>query len=148
MQEKNLDIASMLKIIQTAMKTKSNKDFADKKITRTQMDILVFVASEEAKGKEINQVDIQKRFKLTNPTVTGILNRLQDKKIIKRVQSKKDARFNSIVLTKTGKDFIQNCKEKIEEYENKISADLTNTEKEELIRLLSKILKNINEEEE
>lgn len=146
MQDEKLDIASMLKILHTAMRTKANKNLNEKNVTCTQMDMLVFIASEEANGKEVNQVDIQKRFSLTNPTVTGILNRLQEKKIIKRVPSKKDARFNSIILTKAGKEFIYECKERIVRYEEKIFADLTNAEKEELIRLLNKVLKNVKEE--
>lgn len=146
MQECNLNIARMLKVLHTAIKTKGNQNLAKKNITGSQMDILVFIANEEAEGKEINQVDIQKQFSLTNPTVTGILNRLQDKKIIKRVPSKKDARFNKIVLTKSGKEFMDNCKEEIEKYENKIVKNLSEEEKEELIRLLGEILKNVNEE--
>ena len=48
MQESNLDIARMLKILHTAMKTKANQNLAEKNITGSQMDILVFIASEEA----------------------------------------------------------------------------------------------------
>lgn len=146
MQESNLDIARMLKILHTAMKTKANQNLAEKNITGAQMDILVFIASEEAEEKEINQVNIQKRFSLTNPTVTGILNRLQEKKLIKRVPSKKDARFNKIILTKSGHEFMTNCKEEIEKYESRIVKNLTDEEKKELIRLLGEVLKNVNEE--
>ena len=58
MQESNLDIARMLKILHTAMKTKANQNLAEKNITGSQMDILVFIASEEAEEKEINQSEM------------------------------------------------------------------------------------------
>lgn len=41
---------------------------------------------------------------------------------------------------------MDNCKEEIEKYENKIVKNLSEEEKEELIRLLGEILKNVNEE--
>ena len=95
-------IGRMLKTIHTAMRTEGNKRLIEKNLTSSQMDILVFIANEEKEKKEINQVDIERHFTLTNPTVTGLLNRLQEKNFIKRVPSKKEARFNSIVLTKYG----------------------------------------------
>ena len=74
------------------------------------------------------------------------MNRLQEKKLIKRVPSKKDARFNKIILTKSGHEFMTNCKEEIEKYESRIVKNLTDEEKKELIRLLGEVLKNVNEE--
>ena len=140
-------IGRMLKIIHTAMRTEGNKRLIEKNLTSSQMDILVFIANEEKEKKEINQVDIEKHFTLTNPTVTGLLNRLQEKNFIKRVPSKKDARFNSIVLTKYGKNFMKDCYEDLLNFEKVLVGNLDNTERKELIRLLDKVLKSIHEED-
>lgn len=145
--EESDKISRMLKVIHTAMRTEVNKRLNEKNITSSQMDILVFIANEEKCKKEINQVDIERHFSLTNPTVTGLLNRLQEKKFIKRVPSKKDARFNSIVLTKNGKKFIFDCDEEIMNFEKVFAHNLEENEKKELIRLLEKVLKSIYEED-
>lgn len=145
--EESSQICRMLKVIHTAMRTKGNKRLIEKNLTSSQMDVLVFIANEENSKKEINQVDIERHFSLTNPTVTGLLNRLQEKKFIKRVPSKKDARFNSIVLTKYGKDFISDCNEEILNFEKVLVGNFEENEKKELIRLLEKVLKSICEED-
>ena len=46
------------------------------------------------------QKDIEEHFHISNPTVTGILNRLEQKGFIERKQSLKDKRVRTIVLTK------------------------------------------------
>ena len=140
-------ISRMLKVIHTAMRTEVNKRLIEKNITSSQMDVLVFIANEEKCKKEINQVDIERHFSLTNPTVTGLLNRLQEKKFIKRVQSKKDARFNSIILTKYGKEFIGYCYEDLLNFEEVLVGNLNGEERKELIRLLDKVLKSVHEED-
>lgn len=140
-------IGRMLKVIHTAMRTEGNKRLIEKNLTSSQMDILVFIANEENEKKEINQVDIERHFSLTNPTVTGLLNRLQEKNFIKRVPSKKDARFNSIVLTKYGKNFMKDCYEDLLNFEKILVGNLNNDERKELVRLLDKVLKSIHEED-
>ena len=145
--EESDKISRLLKIIHTAMRTEINKRLVERNITSSQLDILVFIVNEEKCKKEINQVDIERHFSLTNPTVTGLLNRLQEKKFIKRVPSKKDARFNSIVLTKNGKNFISDCSVELENFEDVLTHNLEVNEKNELIRLLEKVLKSIYEED-
>lgn len=147
MGEDSSKIGRMLKVIHTAMRTEGNKRLIEKNLTSSQMDILVFIASEEREKKEINQVDIERHFSLTNPTVTGLLNRLQEKNFIKRVPSKKDARFNSIILTKYGKNFMKDCYEDCLNFEKSLVGNLDDNERRELIRLLDKVLKSIHEEE-
>ena len=148
MQEDSVKIGRMFKIIHTAIRTKGNKRLLEKNLTSSQMDILVFIANEEKEKKEINQVDIERHFSLTNPTVTGLLNRLQEKNFIKRVPSKKDARFNSIVLTKYGKNFMKDCQHDVENFEKALIGNLDDNEKKELIGLLEKVLSSINEGED
>lgn len=140
-------IGRMLKKIHTAMRTEGNKRLIEKNLTSSQMEILVFIANEEKEKKEINQVDIERHFTLTNPTVTGLLNRLQEKNFIKRVPSIKDARFNSIVLTKYGKNFVKDCYEDLIIFEKVLVGNLDEKERKELIILLDKVLKSIHEED-
>ena len=145
-QEDGVKIGRMFKIIHTSLRTKENKKLIEKNLTSSQMDILVFIAKEENEKKEINQVDIERHFSLTNPTVTGLLNRLQEKNFIKRLPSKKDARFNSISLTKYGKNFMKDCQDDVENFEKILIGNLDNNEQEELIRLLGKVLKSVEED--
>ena len=90
-----------------------------------------------------NKVDIEKEFNLKNPTVTGIINRLEEKGYIKRVRSDKDKRYNKLELTESGREILNKGKRKAQENEEKLLKILTDDEIKELKRILTKIVNNI-----
>ncbi len=140
---KQLKIGKMLKIVSNYMDKDVNNCLADINITRSQMGILVYIQISECKGIEVNQVDIEKEFNLKNPTVTGLLNRLEEKGYIKRVKSEKDKRYKKLDLTNSGREILEKGKSKAEENEEKLLKILTKNETEELKRILTKIVNNI-----
>ncbi len=136
-------IGRMIKIISTYMEQDCNKDLLNLNLTRTQMGTLIYIFKMCEEGSEVNQIDIEREFNLKNPTVTGILNRLQDKDFIKRVPSEKDKRFKKIILTENAKKIVSNGKNKIDELESNLLIDLTDVEREQLQRILIKIIDKI-----
>ncbi|MBO5477756.1 MAG: MarR family transcriptional regulator [Clostridia bacterium] len=140
-------IGRMLKVVSNYMDMNSNNNLAEINMTRSQMGALVYVFVSTRKGKEVNQVDIEREFNLKNPTVTGILNRLEEKEYIKRVPSSKDKRYKKIELTDSGKKIVECGKVKADEMEDKLLSVLEDSEKEELKRLLNKVIESIKREE-
>lgn len=140
-------IGRMLKVVSNYMDMNSNNNLAEINMTRSQMGALVYVFVNTRKGKEVNQVDIEREFNLKNPTVTGILNRLEEKEYIKRVPSSKDKRYKKIELTDSGRKIVECGKVKSDEMEDKLLSVLEDSEKEELKRLLNKVIESIKREE-
>ena len=140
-------IGRMLKVVSNYMDMNSNNNLAEINMTRSQMGALVYVFVSTRKGKEVNQVDIEREFNLKDPTVTGILNRLEEKEYIKRVPSSKDKRYKKIELTDSGKKIVECGKVKADEMEDKLLSVLEDSEKEELKRLLNKVIESIKREE-
>lgn len=140
-------IGRMLKVVSNYMDMNSNNSLAEINMTRSQMGALVYVFLNTRKGREVNQVDIEKEFNLKNPTVTGILNRLEEKEYIKRVPSSKDKRYKKIELTDSGIKIVECGKVKADKMEDELLAVLDNSEKEELKRLLNKVIDSIKKEE-
>ena len=138
-----VEIGRMLKIVSNYMDKDVNNCLADINITRSQMGILMYTQISECKGIEVNQVHIEKEFNLKNPTVTGILNRLEEKGYIKRVKSEKDKRYKKLALTDSGIEILNKGKSKAEENEQKLLKTLTNDEIKELKKILTKIVNNI-----
>lgn len=138
-----LKIGKILKIVSNYMEKDMNNCLSDYNITRSQMGVLVYIQLTECKGIEANQVDIEKEFNLKNPTVTGIINRLEEKGYIKRVRSDKDKRYNKLELTESGREILNKGKRKAEENEEKLLKILTEDEMRELKRILTKIVNNI-----
>ncbi len=138
-----LKIGKILKIVSNYMEKDMNNCLSDYNITRSQMGILIYIQVAECKNIEANQVDIEKEFNLKNPTVTGLINRLEEKGYIKRVRSDKDKRYNKLELTESGREILNKGKRKAQENEEKLLKILTDDEIKELKRILTKIVNNI-----
>ena len=136
-------IGKILKIVNNYMDKDINNCLSDYNITRSQMGILIYIQVAECKNIEANQVDIEKEFNLKNPTVTGLINRLEERGYIKRVRSDKDKRYNKLELTESGREILNKGKRKAQENEEKLLKILTDDEIKELKRILTKIVNNI-----
>lgn len=139
----NINIGRMIKVISNYMDKYCNNDLSNINMTRSQMGTLIYLFKCYKKGIEVNQVDIEREFNLKNPTVTGILNRLEDKKYIRRVSSSKDKRYKKIELTASGVETVEKGREKAEKMEEDLVNNLTLEERKTLKKLLSKIIDKI-----
>lgn len=136
-------IGLMVKKIHTVFETETNKELQKLNLTRSQLEILIFIKFQIKRNIEVNQIDIEKEFNLKNPTVTGILNRLEEKGYIKRVPSSKNARFKKIVITDNVYDILEKANKKGQVMEEKIKECLTEQEQEDLTKILEKIINYI-----
>ena len=76
-----------------------NQIFKEFDLTASQTFSLIYLFEAKRAQKEVNQKDIEREMDVSNPTVTGILNRLEHKGLIERVECPSDARVRNIVLT-------------------------------------------------
>jgi len=120
-----------------------NKRLAEFDITAAQSDILLYLIRNYKEMEEINQLDIQKYLQLSNPTVSGLLNRLEDKGFITRTPSIKDARYNCVLPTEKALEQRAVMLEHMFYCEDAMLTNFTEEEKEELTRLLDKALEKI-----
>ena len=84
-------VGLLIKFINGRVVTKINKNLADFNLTGVQHEILCFIDRNEHE-RDVFQNDIEKCLKLTNPTVTGIVKRLEEKEMIARCPSSTVAR--------------------------------------------------------
>lgn len=94
-------------------------------------------------NREINQKDIGHEFKIKNPTVTGILKRLEIKGLVRRVPSQHDGRFKQITVTDRSRKMEKEISEKGELIEKRLVNGLLPEEQRQLLMLLQKILGNL-----
>ena len=97
MQREPNTINKQLKMIQKTFEERRNKHLSKYNLTSSQQEILFYLGFHE--GEPIHQREIEKWFRLKNPTVTGILNRLEEKGFIVRKTKENDKRFRMIELT-------------------------------------------------
>ncbi len=131
--------------LNNALTKQKNKEKAKYDLTSIQADVLIYILLNADKG-EINQLDIQAVFKLTNPTVSGIVDRLEEKDFIKRAKSQKDARFRRLLPMPKGQELLDVLTKSAHNAEEAFLVDMTETEKDEFERLLNIALKTVENE--
>lgn len=142
--EKEIKVGVTLKNINKIFESNCNRELIKNDITRSQHHVLMYILINSKNVSEINQKDIERTFNLSNPTVTGILNRLEAKSFITRETSSKDARYKKICLTEKAINIGKELKEKGKKLEEKLVKGMSDEEASKLKELLSKVLENIS----
>ena len=138
-------VGLLVKFINGRVNTKINKNLAEFNLTGVQHEILCFINRNEHE-RDVFQKDIEKCLKLTNPTVTGIVKRLEEKEMIVRCPSSDDARYKCLHVTEKGKEVIcKSFKFGAENIEKQLVKGMSDEEVKMLKSLLYKSLKNMEE---
>ncbi len=110
-------VGDLVKQVDQAIIKARNRVMAEYDLTATQADLLRYIRLNS--DHEINQVELERAFHLTNPTITGILKRLEAKGFIVKRPSQKDCRHKSICATDRATALFQSgwqTKAKIEKW--------------------------------
>lgn len=134
-------IGRKFKRLHNIMENDFNKEMAKSELTRSQMEVLIYLMSNRL--KDISGRDIEKFFDLTNPTVTGILNRLEAKGFIVREISPDDARSKYIKVTEKAIESKREAKKVMKQVKEKLFEGITKEEIETINTLLEKMLNNM-----
>lgn len=92
------------------------------------------------------QYDVTAHLKVKPSTANGILNRMEEKGLLRRTVSETDARKRMITLTEKGKERQEIFRQKFEETEKLMVSGLTEEETEQLYVLLCKVMNNLEED--
>ena len=135
------EIGFYLKKLFQTMEKKLNKDLENIDLTSMQEQVLIYLYKN--KNNIINQRDIERKFALTNPTVNGILNRLEKKGFVKRLVSHIDARNKEISLTDKSISLINDMKKSAIKLENKMTLGIEKDELDIFYRVIKKMFNNV-----
>lgn len=141
--EDELPIGFLVKQINTIYETQCNNRLKAIGITASQSAVLnyLFHSSKE----EVTQRDIERHLNLKNPTVTGLLKRLDEKGFILSVQSTADKRCHNIFLTEKAYDIQRKLESDRKKIDRKLTIGMTKKEVLALRKALGKVLYNIEE---
>ena len=112
----------------------------DVELTASQGPILGYIA--HRKTAPCSR-DIEEEFRLTHPTVSGILSRLEKKDFIEFLPDEADRRCKRIHLRPKGKEFIEAIHRTIGETEKQMVQDFTEEEKDQFFAFLSRAITNM-----
>lgn len=119
------EILTLIKKIMSLIKQSFESDF--KKMHITESQILVMRVLNHYGDMKVS--DISKELDLSNSTVSGIIDRLVEKKIVQRKRSEKDRR---IVMISLAQDYHQPVKKHLNAFAQKMGRALSTTTEEDL----------------
>lgn len=96
--------------------------------------------------ENVCQRDLEIETNLKKASITGAIDSLVEKGMVKRVQSCEDRRVNYIRLTKKMLEYKQNFENRIAELNENIIMDIDPEELESFFHVLDKIKENIGKE--
>jgi len=135
---RNEKIAILIKRAALVVEKISNNILAPYDLTNAQFKILMMLYKNP--DQTVRQADIENRFSMTNPTVTGIIQNLEKKNLVQRVENPNDKRSKLLVLTPQAREMEQKMYELSERREKEVTSHWTKEECEQLIVLLNKLL--------
>lgn len=96
--------------------------------------------------KKIVVKDLSKQYHIPPSTLTGLIDRLEAKKLIERLRTNADRRAIELVATAEGKVVVKKHLEEDELFSKNLFNTLTLQKKEKLQKLLSELLTNVTKE--
>ena len=139
------NIIREIKKVQIMFEKNLNKVLEKYELTSAQASIISYLFEAEKENREVQQKDIEEFFYLKNPTVTGILDRLEKKKFIIRKVSKDDKRKRLIYLTTRAKKIYKDITSCIEEFRVKALNGITKEEFIAVINVVNKMANNLDD---
>lgn len=141
MERHSQPIGFMIKQINNVYEKELNEKLRQIGITASQCAVLdyLFHTSKE----EISQRDVEKHLSLKNPTVTGLLKRLDEKGYILCVPNATDRRKKKIYLTEKAYDIQRRMEADRRKLDRELTRGMTKREIAALRKNLDKLLYNI-----
>jgi DNA-binding MarR family transcriptional regulator len=116
--------------------------FKVEELTNRQIVILMFIYE----NPHCKISDIAKTFRVSDPTITGIVDRLCKKKYLRRERDIEDRRVVYVDLNKKGRSFLRRFFKVTKNKWKRILGSLTEEERFSYISILKKITKNLSRE--
>ena len=131
----------MIKQINNVYEKDLNERLRKIGITSSQCAVLDYLF--HTSRDEVSQRDVEKALNLKNPTVTGILKRLDEKGYILCVPNAKDKRKKNIYLTEKAYDIQRRMETDRRKLDRELTRGMSKREVESLTKNLEKLLYNI-----
>lgn len=92
-----------------------------------------------ATGDDMNQAKLARSLDIAGPSALKIVDALEAAGLICRLDVKGDRRRYALALTATGRSKLEQLRLRMAEYEQRLAADLTPAERQQLIELLNRV---------
>lgn len=128
---------NMIREINDELARRANNALRADGMTLSQMGVLVHL--DEAPDGLMTIGELGRELHVTQPTMSGLVNRLEKKKLVKVLGDPADRRVRNILITEQGRGVCRRGEEHMRQHEERLLHDLAPDERGEFLRLLGKV---------
>lgn len=137
-------IGPRVRLLSHSIRLAIDRNLTEMDLTGQQSFVLRYLSEHE--DSVVYPKDIERRFRLTHPTVSGILQRLERKGYIVCVPEPNDRRCKRITLTPVAREVQMDIWRHINDMEQTMTRGMRQDEIETLLRLLDLAAQNLADE--
>ena len=141
--DEEYEIGKQIQMLSRKIKRKMDEAFLNYGITGSQAFMLKFIHEKQIDGK-VYAKNIENEFDMRRPTVTGILQLMEQNNFIKRRAEGKDARLKEIVITNKGMEIVKNIDLNVEQIEKDLVKGVSKEEMKTFLSIIGKLSKNLS----
>lgn len=127
----------LFKQINDELQRRANNQMRSQDITMSQATVLLELA--HAPSSTLSMKELEKQLNVAQPTVVGLINRLEQKNLVDSFGEPNDKRTKLVKLTADGLLRVQQTEDCMDNVERSMLSGLTDTERDILYSLLKKV---------
>lgn len=112
-------------------------------LTHSQVMVMAYLYKNRDCGRELTSHELEQVFHVSNPTMSGILKRLEKKGKIRRIPSKTDKRSKQLLLETSTDSFFRQMENQVETAKMALFQGISEEELIETETILKKLLHNM-----
>lgn len=144
MQSHNAKIIELMFEVGRLMKGNMGVESHFANLSMLQMQALLFLAS----NPNSTMSEIAKHFSIELPSATSLINKLHKQELIARQEDKEDRRKICIVLTEKGVELLKEGKKIRSQKMEAALSYLTDTDKQDMEKILEKVVRALGDKHE
>lgn len=132
----------LMGMLNRALRRNYDRQLKDFGLTPCQFEVLIILCEEDG----ILLSELGRRVSRDGPTITGVIDRMEKKVLVKRKRDSRDRRVVKVILTPKGKGMEEQLSLTKKQILEKITKDLSARELTLLDTVLVKMMKNVEED--
>lgn len=136
------DVGKRIQMLSRKIKRNLDLTFLNFGVTGVQAGILKFIY-EKSKTDKVYAKDIENEFDMRRATIAGIIQLMEQNKLIERKSEGKDARMKEIVMTEKALSIVHSINSSIKSVEKQLKKDISEDEICNFLDTLNKLSNNL-----
>ena len=138
------EINHLFKMISNKIRARGDADMKERGLTFSQLQVLITLHRHDG---EMSQRELEKELKISHPTIVGLVQRLEKNGYVETWTDETDKRIKHVKQSEKALKMKEEARQRWNDMSMRMFRNLSETEKEELYRMLNVISDGLNEEQ-